>query len=168
MASSRRASSPSASTSTPMDDETSPRGGPRPRPLARTPVSATTPRDVANANALRREEAKSRRRPAVEPRPRRTTTTDEHGDRIATMTAEVRALRAQLEALEAKKFGVSERKGAAAVKAEPPRRRGIASEAIDRVVHEVPRTAYTPSGEPFEPVTRQFSLGVIKRREVGA
>lgn len=95
------------------------------------------------------------------------TTTDEHGDRIATMTAEVRALRAQLEALEAKKFGVSERKGAAVVKAEP-RRRGIASEAIDRVVHEVPRTAHTPSGEPFEPVTRQFSLGVIKRREVGA
>jgi hypothetical protein len=83
------------------------------------------------------------------------------------MTAEVRALRAQLEALEAKKFGVSERKGAAAVKAEP-RRRGIASETIERVVHEVPRTPYTPSGEPFEPVTRQFSLGVIKRREVGA
>ena len=167
MASVRRASSPSASTSTTMDDETSPRGGPRPRPLARTPVSATMTRDDANANALRREEAKSRRQPAAEPRPRRTTTTDEHGDRIATMTAEVRALRAQLEALEAKKFGVSERKGAATVKAEP-RRRGIASETIERVAPEVPRTAYTPSGEPFEPVTRQFSLGVIKRREVGA
>jgi hypothetical protein len=93
---------------------------------------------------------------------------DAHGDRIATMSAEVRALRAQLEALEARKFGVGVSKRDAAVGVEPPRRRGIASEAIDRVLHEVPRTAHTPSGEPFEPVTRQFSLGVIKRREMGA